>query len=82
MPDYNPHDLRHKWSTAPLSNGVPIHEVPRWMGHSSLKITVDRYGHPTLGGSERCRQVIELIGATFGVQMLSGFPAATAPAAA
>lgn len=56
----------------PLRGGVPIHEVSRWMGHSSIKITVDRYGHLTLDGSERCRQVIE---ATFGVHMLSGFPA-------
>ncbi|MFG2860297.1 tyrosine-type recombinase/integrase [Streptomyces sioyaensis] len=72
LPDYNPHDLRHKWATVTLSNGVPIHEVSRWMGHSSIKITVDRYGHLTLDGSDRCRQVIE---ATFGVQMLSGFPA-------
>ncbi|MFI1501739.1 hypothetical protein [Streptomyces platensis] len=56
----------------PLSNGVPIHEVSRWMGHSSIKITVDRYGHLALDGSDRCRQVIE---ATFGVHMLSGFPA-------
>ncbi|GAA2587113.1 site-specific integrase [Streptomyces tubercidicus] len=72
LPGYNPHDLRHKWATVTLSNGVPIHEVSRWMGHSSIKITVDRYGHLTLDGSERCREVIE---ATFGVHMLSGFPA-------
>ncbi|MEU9116399.1 tyrosine-type recombinase/integrase [Streptomyces sp. NPDC048483] len=58
VPDYNPHDLRHKWATVTLSNGVPIHEVSRWMGHSSIKITVDRYGHLTLDGSEHCRQVV------------------------
>ncbi|MFI1306284.1 tyrosine-type recombinase/integrase [Streptomyces sioyaensis] len=77
LPDYNPHDLRHKWATVTLSNGVPIH-ASRWMGHSSIKITVDRYGHLTLDGSERCRQVIE---ATFGVHMLSGFPAPRVPGA-
>ncbi|MEU9119125.1 site-specific integrase [Streptomyces sp. NPDC048506] len=78
LPDYDPHDLRHEWATVTLSNGVPIHEVSRWMGHSSIKITVDRYGHLTLDGSERCRQVIE---ATFGVHTLSGFPAPRAPGA-
>lgn len=52
--------------------------VSRWMGHSSIKITVDRYGHLTLDGSDRCRQVIE---ATFGVHMLSGPPTPAAPAA-
>ena len=66
---YNPHDLRHKWATVTLSNGVPIHEVSRWMGHSSIKITVDHYGHLTQDGSERCRQVVE---ATFGQRLLSG----------
>ncbi|GLW19151.1 hypothetical protein Stsp01_58940 [Streptomyces sp. NBRC 13847] len=78
LPRYKPHDLRYKWATMTLSNGVPIHEVSRWMGHSSIKITVDRYGRLTLDGSDRCRQVIE---ATFGVHMLSGFPAPPAPAA-
>ncbi len=83
LPDYNPHDLRHKWATVPLSNGAPIDEVSRWMGHSSIKITVDRYSHLTLDGSERCRQVIEatLIEATFRVHMLSGFPAPRVPGA-
>ncbi|WP_257980448.1 tyrosine-type recombinase/integrase [Streptomyces sp. CB02959] len=78
LPDHNPHDLRHKRATVPQSNGVPIHEVSRWMGHSSIKITVDRYGHLALDGSERCRQVIE---ATFGVHMLNGFPAPRVPGA-
>ncbi|MFE3768229.1 type I-E CRISPR-associated protein Cse1/CasA [Streptomyces sp. NPDC059122] len=78
LPDHHTHALRHKWATVPLSNGVPIHEVSRWMGHSSIKITVDRYGHLALDGSERCRQVIE---ATFGVHMLSGFPAPRVPGA-
>ncbi|MER5973905.1 tyrosine-type recombinase/integrase [Streptomyces sp. NPDC002055] len=78
LPNYNPHDLRHKWATVTLSNSVSIHEVSRWMGHSSIKITVDRYGHLTLDGSERCRQVIE---ATLGQHMLSGFPTQRVPAA-
>ncbi|WP_411977333.1 tyrosine-type recombinase/integrase [Streptomyces decoyicus] len=48
LPGYNPHDLLHKWATVTLSNGVPIHEVSRWMGHSSIKITVEpvRPPHP------------------------------------
>ncbi|MCX4638336.1 tyrosine-type recombinase/integrase [Streptomyces sp. P9-2B-2] len=79
LPGYNPHDLRHKWATVTLSNGVPIHEVSRWMGHSSIKITVDRYGHLTLDGGERCRPSGHR--ATFGVHMLSGFPAPRVPGA-
>ena len=53
--DYNPHDVRHKWATAALSNGVPIHAVSQWTGHGSIKIAVDRYGYLTLDGSYRCR---------------------------
>ncbi len=69
--DYNPHDLRHKWATVTLSNGVPIHEVSRWMGHKSIKVTVDRYGHLTQDGSGRCRQVVET---AFAQHPVSGSP--------
>ncbi|MGK5501140.1 tyrosine-type recombinase/integrase [Streptomyces sp. URMC 125] len=61
--EYNPHDLRHKWATVTLGSGVPLHEVSRWMGHASIRVTADRYGHLTADGSERCRQVL---GAVFG----------------
>ncbi|MCN9240731.1 site-specific integrase [Streptomyces sp. RY43-2] len=59
LPEYNPHDLRHKWTTVTLTSGVSIHEVSRWLGHRSIKVTVDRYGHLTQDGQERCRQVVE-----------------------
>ncbi|MER6104904.1 tyrosine-type recombinase/integrase [Streptomyces sp. NPDC001832] len=58
-PAYNPHDSRHKWTTVALTNGVSIHEVSRRFGHRSIKVTVDRYGHLTQDGRERCRQVAE-----------------------
>ncbi|MCX5426883.1 site-specific integrase [Streptomyces sp. NBC_00257] len=59
LPEYNPHDLRHKWATVTLTSGVSIHEVSRWLGHRSIKVTVDKYGHLTQDGRERCRQVVE-----------------------
>ncbi|MFF6974564.1 MULTISPECIES: tyrosine-type recombinase/integrase [Streptomyces] len=59
LPEYNPHDLRHKWTTVALTNGVSIHEVSRRLGHRSIKVTVDRYGHLTQDGRERCRQAVE-----------------------
>ncbi|MCB5908461.1 tyrosine-type recombinase/integrase [Streptomyces pinistramenti] len=55
---YTPHDLRRKWATLTLTNGVAIHEVSRWLGHRSIKVTVDQYGHLTQDGRERCRQVV------------------------
>ncbi|MET8678812.1 tyrosine-type recombinase/integrase [Streptomyces sp. NPDC004647] len=74
----HPDPIRKSWATVTLSNGVPIHELSRWMGHSSIKITVDTYGHLALDGSDRCRQVVD---ATFGAHMLSGSPAPSEPGA-
>ncbi|MEU9763818.1 tyrosine-type recombinase/integrase [Streptomyces sp. NPDC047987] len=59
LPEYNPHDLRHKWATVTLTSGVSIHEVSRWLGHRSIKVTVDKYGHLTQDGRERSRQAVE-----------------------
>ncbi|MCX4733387.1 tyrosine-type recombinase/integrase [Streptomyces sp. NBC_01363] len=59
LPEYNPHDVRHKWATVTLTSGVSIHEVSRWLGHRSIKVTVDKYGHLAQDGRERCRQAAE-----------------------
>jgi integrase len=39
------HALRHTYAAMMLSDGVPIHVVSRRLGHASIKITVDTYGH-------------------------------------
>lgn len=39
------HDLRHSHASALLRAGVPMHLVSRRLGHSSIKTTVDKYGH-------------------------------------
>ncbi|WP_122817378.1 tyrosine-type recombinase/integrase [Nocardioides pantholopis] len=41
------HTLRHTYATAALLHGVPVHVVSRNLGHSSIVITVDTYGHLT-----------------------------------
>lgn len=41
------HTLRHTFATQSLLNGVPIHVVSRSLGHSSIAITADTYGHLT-----------------------------------
>lgn len=46
-PDVGVHTLRHTYATAALEAGVPIHVVSRNLGHSSITITVDTYGHVT-----------------------------------
>lgn len=39
------HDLRHSFGSLKLEQGSPIHYVQRQMGHSSISITIDIYGH-------------------------------------
>jgi integrase len=39
------HDLRHSHASWLISDGVPLAAISRRLGHSSITITVDRYGH-------------------------------------
>ncbi|WP_324802192.1 hypothetical protein SJX93_24120 [Streptomyces cyaneofuscatus] len=56
---YTPRDLRHFFASTALANDVPIHELSRWLGHRSVKATVDIYGHLLPGAWERCREVLQ-----------------------
>jgi hypothetical protein len=39
------HDLRHAFGSLLLQNGASIVYAKEQMGHSSIKVTVDSYGH-------------------------------------
>ncbi len=41
----NPHDLRHSYATLLLMNHISPAYVQKQLGHSSISITVDLYGH-------------------------------------
>ncbi|MBP2063787.1 tyrosine-type recombinase/integrase [Streptomyces iranensis] len=56
---YTPHSLRHFFASTALANGVPIHEVSRWLDHKSIKTTVDIYGHLVPEAWDRCRDVMQ-----------------------
>ncbi|MCZ6873087.1 MAG: tyrosine-type recombinase/integrase [bacterium] len=44
------HDLRHSYATIQLyEHNTPMQYVSEQLGHSSIKITVDTYGHPRQG---------------------------------
>jgi integrase len=58
-PKYTPHCLRHFFASTALANGIPIHEVSRWLGHKSIKTTVDTYGHLVPGAWSRCRTIMQ-----------------------
>jgi integrase len=60
----NPHQLRHSAATIMLAQGVPLHEVSEVLGHSSITITKDVYGHLV---AERRRLAADAMGyALFG----------------
>ncbi|MEU5937561.1 tyrosine-type recombinase/integrase, partial [Micromonospora sp. NPDC047548] len=41
------HDLRHSYATWLVSDGVPINDVAKVMGHEQTSTTLDRYTHST-----------------------------------
>jgi integrase len=47
------HDLRHTFASLLLQNGESIVYVKEQMGHSSIQITVDLYGHLIPGGNKQ-----------------------------
>ncbi|MFJ1932661.1 tyrosine-type recombinase/integrase [Kitasatospora sp. NPDC088160] len=54
-----PHDLRHFFASTALAAGVSLLEVSRWLGHKSIKITADIYGHLVQDAPERMRRVMQ-----------------------
>jgi integrase len=58
------HSLRHTYAKRALESGAPVTWLSRQLGHSSLKVTTDIYGHWERG--ERKAQAARLEG-VFGV---------------
>jgi integrase len=42
---WHPHELRHTAASLMLANGVPLQVVSDILGHASIRITSDVYGH-------------------------------------
>lgn len=42
---WHPHELRHSATSIMLAQGVPIEVVSKILGHTSIRITADVYGH-------------------------------------
>jgi integrase len=49
IPYQRPHDLRHTYASLLIQHGVNLVYLKDQLGHSSIKITVDTYGHLTPG---------------------------------
>ncbi len=51
------HDLRHSFATWLVSDGVPINDVSKVMGHEQTSTTLNRYTHPSPAYVNRVRDV-------------------------
>ncbi|MGP4112980.1 tyrosine-type recombinase/integrase [Streptomyces sp. 4N509B] len=56
---YKPHDLRHFFASTMLAAGVSLLEVSRWLGHHSIRITADTYGHLVPDSWQRGRKAMQ-----------------------
>ncbi|MGW0431858.1 tyrosine-type recombinase/integrase [Micromonospora sp. NPDC003197] len=50
------HDLRHSYATWLITDGVPVNDVARVMGHEQISTTLDRYMHAFEAGADRVRE--------------------------
>jgi integrase len=46
------HEARHTYASLMIAAGVNIKTISEWMGHSSVNITLDRYGHLLPGSAK------------------------------
>lgn len=51
VPRYPPHATRHTYATRQLKRGCSLQWLMHQLGHSSIKVTVDTYGHLARGKS-------------------------------
>jgi integrase len=45
---YHPHDLRHRYASVKIAEGVPVTDLAAQLGHSRKSLTLDTYSHVLL----------------------------------
>jgi integrase len=58
-PEFIPHSLRHLYASMALAEGIPITEVSRWLGHRSIEVTHQIYGHLVPSSFDRARTALD-----------------------
>ena len=58
-PEFIPHSLRHLYASTALAEGIPITEVSRWLGHKSIEVTHQIYGHLVPSSFDRARTTLD-----------------------
>jgi integrase len=59
MPDAGLHSLRHTHVSMLIASGMDILTISRRIGHASVKVTLDTYGHLIHGTDDRAAQIVE-----------------------
>ncbi len=54
-----PHSLRHMFVSACLGHGIPITDVSRWVGHTSIDMTHRIYGHMVPSATGRAIEILD-----------------------
>lgn len=59
LSDRRVHDVRHTFAAVLLSSGASIYYVKEQMGHASIKVTVDTYGHLIKGSNKGAIEILD-----------------------
>jgi integrase len=54
------HECRHTAVSQMLDAGISIDKVSKFMGHASITITIDRYGHLLPGGEAEAAALLDV----------------------
>ncbi len=57
--EFIPHSLRHYYASTALAEGIPITDVSRWLGHKSIEVTHQIYGHLVPANFNRARATLD-----------------------
>jgi integrase len=49
VPLFSPHDLRHRYASVKIREGVPVTDLAAQLGHAPTSMTLDTYSHVLLG---------------------------------
>ena len=49
IPHLHPHDLRHRYASVKIADGVPVTDLAGQLGHSKKSLTLDTYSHVLVG---------------------------------
>jgi integrase len=55
----DPHECRHTFATLMIAAGVNVKALQTFMGHASVTITLDRYGHLLPGSENEAAELLD-----------------------